>query len=210
MPIGRRIAGVIVVASLAVPAALGLPAAATACAPYTHMGDEDGFGLARGVIWAFAGHVVEEVPNPEVPGRPNAVVIEVGETIVGSLSQGRLRIEQDQGCDGFWYQTGDRVVAAIGRRPGLEPPFDGITNYNVAVWVIQGRAIDGTIRVPSIAGRVPRTERELRSLLAELPDTATIRREVPPEAPLPLLPFVAMGAILTAILTVRGIRRTKF
>ena len=189
MPIGRRIAGVIVVASLAVSAALGVPAAALACAPYTHMGDDDGFGLSRGVVWAFAGQVVEEVSNPEVPGRANAAVIEVRETIIGSLSQRRLRIEQDQGCDGFWYQAGDSVVAAIGRLPGLEPPFAGITNYNVAVWVIRDDAVDGTLRVPAIAGQLPETERELRSLLAELPDTATIQRSSPAESPTPLLPF---------------------
>lgn len=207
MHIGRRIAGVIVAATVAVSAALVAPTAAIACAPYTHVGDKDGFGLSRGVVWAFAGQVVEEMPNPELPDQPLAVVIEVRETIAGNRSQRRLRIEQDQGCDGFWYQTGDRVVAAIGRRPGLDAPFAGITNYNVAVWVIRDGAVDGTIRVPAIAGRVPETEHELRALLGELPDTATIKRGISGEMPLPLIPFVAMVVILTAVLTFRGVRR---
>jgi hypothetical protein len=171
------------------------------------MGDPDEFGLSRGAMWAFVGHVVEELPNPELPDQPLAVVIEVRETMVGDPSQRRLRIEQDQGCDGFWYQTGDKVIAAIGRVPGLEAPFAGITNYNVAVWVIRDGAVDATIRVPAIAGRVPETEGELRAWLADLPDTATIQRASPVETPLPLLPFVAMGAILTAVLTFRWVRR---
>ena len=209
MSIGRRIVAVIVLGSLAVSAVLMKPSATMACAPYTSMGDPDEFKLSRGVIWALAGQVVEEVPNPELPDKPNAVVIEVRETIVGGLSQRRLRIEQDSGCDGFWYQTGDSVIAAIGRSPGLEPPFAGITNYNVAVWVIRDGAVDGTIRAPSIAGRIPETERELRILLGSLPDTATTQRAIAVETPMPVWPFVTMGGILTAILTFRGVRRTR-
>lgn len=105
------------------------------------------------------------------------------------------------------YRKGDRVAAAIGLVPGIEPPFVGITNYRVAVWVIRDGAVDATIRVPAIAGRVPETERELRALLGGLPDTATIERASSDDAPLPLLPFVAMGALLTAVLTNRRFRR---
>lgn len=205
MAIGRRI--IIVLAAGVF--ALSAPASALACLPYTHNGDQDGFKLADGVRWAFVADVVDEVQNPEVPGRPQALVLEVREVLVGDVSLTRLRIEQDDGCDGFWYRKGDRVIAAIGQVHGIEPPFAGITNYNVAVWVIRDGAVDATIRVPAIAGRVPETERELRALLGDLPDTATIQRASSLETPLPLLPFVAMGAILTAVLTFRGVRRTS-
>jgi hypothetical protein len=208
VPIGRRI--IIVLAAGVF--ALSAPASALACLPYTHHGDEDGFKLADGVRWAFVADVIDDVQNPEVPDRPQAMVLRVRELLAGDVSLTRLRIEQDDGCDGFWYRKGDLVIAAIGRVRGIEPPFAGITNYNVAVWVIRDGAVDGTIRVPAIAGRVPETERELRALLGDMPDTATIQRASPVETPLPFLPFlpfVAVGAILTAVLTFRGVRRTS-
>jgi hypothetical protein len=204
MPIQRRL----VTLPAAIAFALMTAAPTLACEPYTWAEDQDEYRLPHGVQWAFSGEVVEEEPNPEVPDRPSAVVLEVGETFVGDVSQSSLRIEQDAGCDGFWYQTGDHVIAAIGRGPSLNPPFSGITNYNVAVWVIRDGDVDATIRAPSIAGRVPESERELRILLGNLPDTATMQRAIAVDAPMPVWPFVAMGGI-TAILTFRGVRRTR-
>ena len=206
MPIGRRIIIVLAVGVVA----LAAPASALACLPYTHNGDEDGFRLADGVRWAFVADVIDEVQNPEVPDRLQAMVLEIREVLAGDVSLTRLRIEQDHGCDGFWYRKGDRVMAAIGQVPGIEPPFAGITNYNVAVWVIRDGAVDATIRVPArVAGRVPETERELRAWLGDLPDTSTIQRASPAKSPMPLLPFVGLGAILTAVLAFRGLRRTS-
>ena len=99
MTIPRRIA--IFLATAAV--ALAAPAAAFACEPYTFGDDQDQFRLSQGVQWAFAADVVEEVPNPEVPDRPMAVILEVRDAFVGDVSMPGLRIEQDDGCDGFWY-----------------------------------------------------------------------------------------------------------
>ena len=205
MPIQRRI--VAVLASVAF--ALVTAAPALACEPYTWADDQDGYRLSDGVQWAFSGQVVEEVPNRELPDRPNAVVIEVGETFVGDVTQSSLRIEQDDGCDGFWYQTGDHVIAAIGRGPGLTPPFSGITNYQVAVWVIRDGAVDSTVRAPWIAGRSPETERQLRLALAALPDTATIADVAAPASPSRAAVLLVLSGILTAIATFRGVRRTR-
>jgi hypothetical protein len=149
------------------------PSNVEACEPYTHLQEPDGFHLARGLRWAASAVVVEEIENPEIPDRPDAVILRIRETIVGDGSIGRLRIDQDDGCDGFWYRKGDAVIAAIGRDVGYRPPFDGITNYAVAVWVIKGENVDGRIAVPRIDGRSPTTVAQLRASLAGLPDTAT-------------------------------------
>lgn len=205
MTIRRRIA----VSVAACAFALAAPAASLACEPYTHADDEDWANLSDGVQWAFVGTVVDEVANPELPNHPQAMVIQVGETIAGGALLSRLRIEQDDGCDGFWYRKGDRVIGAIGHLPEVSALFTGITNYQVAVWVIRDGRVDGTVRVPSIAGRHPETERDVRMLLGNLPDTATIPPAISVEAPSPLMPFLAMGGILTASLTLRGLRRTR-
>ena len=65
------------------------------------------------------------------------------------------------------------MIAAIGRDVGYGPPFDGITNYAVAVWVVKGENVDKRIAVPRIDGRTPTTVAQLRAWLAGLPDTAT-------------------------------------
>lgn len=203
MSIRRRIALVLAAGICA----LSAPAAALACLPYTHHGQPDGFKLADGVRWAFVADVIDEVANPDVPHRPHAMMLEVRETIAGDVSVTRLRIEQDDGCDGFWYRKGDRVIAAIGQVPGIEPPFAGITNYAVAVWVIRDGAVDATIRDTLIGGRRPETERELRAVLAALPDTATIEAPTSPATPTRLAGwFVVMFGILTVTLGVRGFR----
>ena len=203
MSIRRRVALVFAVGVCALMA----PAAALACLPYTHHGEPDGFKLAGGVRWAFVADVIDEVEDPDVPDRPHAMVLEVRESIAGDVSVTRLRIEQDDGCDGFWYRKGDRVIAAIGRLPGIEPPFAGITNYAVAVWVIRDGAVDATIRETSIDGRHPATERELRALLASLPDTATTEAPTSQTTPTPVAAwFVVMLGILTVTLSVRGFR----
>jgi hypothetical protein len=204
MPIQRRLVTLLG----AIAFALVTAAPALACEPYTWAEDQDGYRLSHGVQWAFSGVVVEEEPNPEVPDRPSAVVLEVDETFVGDVSQSRLRIEQDAGCDGFWYQTGDHVIAAIGRGPGLTPPFSGISNYQVAVWVIRDGTVDATIRAPWIGGRSPRTERQLRAELGALPDTATVDGATAPTMRSPAVPLLAMAAILTGFLSLRRRQRT--
>jgi hypothetical protein len=83
------------------------PGNVEACEPYTILQDPDGFHLAHGLRWAASAIVVEEIENAETPGRPNAVILWIRETIVGDGSIGRLRIDQDDGCDGFWYRKGD-------------------------------------------------------------------------------------------------------
>jgi hypothetical protein len=205
MPIQRPL----LILLAAVAFALVTAAPTLACEPYTWADDQDGYRLSHGVQWAFSGEVVEEVPNPEVPDRPTAVVLEVSETFVGDVPQSSLRIEQDDGCDGFWYQTGDHVIAAIGRGPSLTPPFGGITNYQVAVWVIRDGAVDSTVRAPSIAGRSPETERQLRLALAALPDTSTLANVAAPASPPRAALFLALAAILTAVATVSVVRRTR-
>ena len=205
MTIQRRIA--IFLATAAV--ALAAPAASFACEPYTFEADQDQFRLSQGVQWAFAADVVEEVPNPEVPDRPMAVILEVRDAFVGDVSMPGLRIEQDDGCDGFWYQAGDRVIAAIGRGPGLSPPFSGISNYQVAVWVIRDGKVDATVRAPWVAGRSPQTERQLRAELAAMPDTATADAVAAPATPSSALALLAFAAILTAMFTSRSIGRPR-
>ena len=203
MTIQRRIAFFLAAAAIA----LAAPAASLACEPYTFGDDQDQFRLSHGVQWAFAGDVVEEVPNPEVPDRPLAVILEVRDAFVGDVSMPRLRIEQDDGCDGFWYQKGDRVIAAIGRRPGIMPPFSGISNYQVAVWVIRDGKVDATVRAPWIAGRSPQTERQLRAELAAMPDTATADALADQATPSTAMPLLALAAILTTMIASRRIRR---
>jgi hypothetical protein len=187
--------------------ALATPGATLACLPYTLSDEEDAFGLAKGIQWAAAGEVVEERSNPEVPDRPRSVVIAIRETITGPTFLTRLEILQDGGCDGFWYRTGDRVIAAIGSLPGIRPPFTGITNYGIAVWVVRNGVVDATIRVPLITGRSPTTERQVRSMLGELPDTATAGVGADAESlsrsPGPL--FVVLAGVLTALLAIRGL-----
>ena len=183
----------------------GLPTAAYGCLPYTHLQDPDGFHLARGLRWAASGVVVEEIENPEIPNRPNAMILRIRETIVGDRSIGRLRIDQDDGCDGFWYRMGDRVIAAIGTTPGVRPPFEGITNYTVAVWVIRDDGkVDSRIAVPMINGRTPSTEAQLRALLAGLPDTAT---DDPPDGASQDW-FVVVLTVATVIGAIAAWRRT--
>jgi hypothetical protein len=167
--IGRSVAAAVVSLTIWYIA----PGNVEACEPYTVLQDPDGFHLARGLRWAASAVVVEEIENPDIPDRPDAVILRIRETIVGDGSIGRLRIDQDDGCDGFWYRKGDAVIAAIGRDVGYRPPFDGITNYAVAVWVIKGEDVDGRIAVPRIDGRTPTTVAQLRAWLAQLPDTAT-------------------------------------
>ena len=100
---------------IAVVAALASASAVAACELYTF--DDTGFGLARGVAWAFRGHVVREVPGET--GRPEVVVIAVDRTLVGEGSGRELSVRQDDGCDGFWYGTGDSVIVAVARYPGF-------------------------------------------------------------------------------------------
>ena len=163
------LAGSLIAVALRVVA---LPTPVLACEPYTLMDNEDPFALAVGIQWAFAGEVVEEVLNPEIPDRPQAVVIRVVEDIMASGDLGQLRIEQDAGCDGFWYRMGERVIAAVGSLPGVHPPFAGITNYQVAVWVVEDGQV-ARLAAPdtraSVGGRTPATETELRGLLATAP-----------------------------------------
>jgi hypothetical protein len=205
MTIPRRL--VIPLAAIAVALAAAVPA--FACEPYTWAEDQDGYRLAHGVQWAFAGDVVEDVPNADTPNRPLAVVLKVRDTFVGDVSLSSLRIEQDAGCDGFWYEPGDHVIAAIGRGPGLDPPFSGITNYQVAVWVIRDGTVDTTVQAPWIGGRSPRTEHQLRAELAALPDTATLDAPTSRPTPLPAVPLLAMAAVLAVALTLRGVPRRR-
>jgi hypothetical protein len=205
MTIPRRL--VIPLAAFALALATAVPA--FACEPYTLAEDQDGYRLSNGVQWAFAGDVVEDVLNADSPTRPLAVVLKVTDTFVGDVSQSSLRIEQDNGCDGFWYEPGDHVIAAIGREHGLSPPFGGITNYQVAVWVIRAGTVDATVQAPWIGGRSPRTERQLRAELAALPDTSTVDDSAavrPLPAPSPVAPLFVMATILTLIVAFRGLR----
>ena len=167
--IGRYVATLIGLLAISV----GSPDPVRACEPYTILQEPDGFRLAHGLRWAASAVVVGEIKNPEIAGRPDAVILRIHETIVGDGSIERLRINQDNGCDGFWYQKGDIVIAAIRRDVRYRPPFDGVTNYGVAVWVIKGENVDGRIAVPRIDGRTPTTVAQLRAWLAGLPDTAT-------------------------------------
>ncbi len=157
-------------------ALLAIPGTAYACEPYTFGDEEDWFRLSDGLQWSFAGVVTDEISNPEIPDRPQAVDLRIDETLIGRVSLARLRVVQDAGCDGFWYRQGDRVIAAIGRMRGVRPPFEDITNYAVAVWVIRDGVIVpglGPHSRPWVAGQAPRTERQLRAWLLALPDTAT-------------------------------------
>jgi hypothetical protein len=208
-----RQAWLAVVGALALLAILG-PSDVAACQPYTLSGP-DAFGLRNGVQWAAAGVVSREIENRELPGRPLAVVLTITKSIEGDASIHALRIDQDAGCDGFWYRLGDHVIAAIGnvqigvvpaRRNPLRPPFRGITNYAVAVWVIRDGRIDGHERAPDIDGRVPTTEQQLLALLAALPDTSTISGESSTtEAPISVV-ILSISAVLGAAI---GWRRSQ-
>jgi hypothetical protein len=169
--------------TLAVAALLGSAVAAAACEPFTF--DDTGFGLERGIQWAFTGSVVREEPNEET-GRPNAVVIRVDKVLAGRHASRELRIQQDDGCDGFWYRLGDRVVVAVPFHPGfahapspsdrLRAPFENVTNYVIAVWVLDGERVvvgPGPHSWPAINGHSPKTFSKLEAALARLPDTST-------------------------------------
>jgi hypothetical protein len=206
----------VVFALCAAMALLAVPSAALACAPYTFSDEEDGFRLSNGIQWAFAGVVAEEIPNAELPDQPRAVALDVEETIAGSVNLGRLWIEQDMGCDGFWYRKGDRVIAAIGRLPDVRPPFVGITNYQVAVWVVAaGELVDASPATgphwrPWVDGRAPESAKQLRTLLLAAPDTATDTIRATPSTGSPdpwtvVLPIVA--AVLGLTLAARRFAR---
>lgn len=168
---------------IAVVAALASASAVAACELYTF--DDTSFGLERGVAWAFQGHVVREVSGET--GRPEVVVIEADRTLVGEGSGRELSVRQDDGCDGFWYGTGDSVIVAVPRYPGfiadpvpadrLRPPYDGVTNYLVAVWVLDGQRVipgEGPHSWPAVNGIRPETADEVVSALSGLPDTASV------------------------------------
>jgi hypothetical protein len=181
----RRLHRSLVVALIAL---IATAPAALACETYT-FGNND-LGLDRGVAWAFEGTVASEEANPDtdvvVADRPLAVTIRVDRAIVGHAAVSELRIEQDPGCDGFWYRLGDHVVAAVPRyqpflaqpttSAALRPPFPHITNYSVAVWVIDGsRVATGTAPHSDlmIGGRTPRTLDQLIASLRGTPETST-------------------------------------
>jgi hypothetical protein len=210
---------------------VALPTPVLACEPYTLSENEDPFALAKGIQWAFAGEVVEEVPNPDIPDRPQAIVIGANELIVGSGDLAKLRIEQDDGCDGFWYRKGERVIAAVGSLPGVHPPFAGVTNYQVAVWVLQDEQI-ARLGAPdtraSVGGRTPTTETELRGLLAVAPtasapagSAAGVAPTATPPAPIRAIPrdnaapvvvlliAIAIAAGIGALLAGRWIARRR-
>jgi len=173
---------VLIALPIAVTALLASASAVFACLPYTF--DDTGFGLERGVAWAFQGRVVHEVPG--ATGLPATVVIAVDRTLVGEGSGLELSVRQDDGCDGFWYGTGDSVIVAVPRYPGfiadptpsdrLRPPYDGATNYLVAVWVLDGQRVvpgEGPHSWPAVSGLRPKTVDEVVGTLRGLPDTST-------------------------------------
>lgn len=208
---------------------VALPTPVLACEPYTLSENEDPFALEEGIQWAFAGEVVEEVPNPDIPDRPQAIFIRADEVIAGSGELGQLRIEQDAGCDGFWYRKGEKVIAAVGSLPGVHPPFAGITNYQVAVWVLKDEQVARLVAPDtraSVGGRTPATAAELRGLLAGAPaasapagsgalvaPTATTpppNGAIPSEnlAPVAVL-FIAIAAGLGALVVGRWLARRR-
>lgn len=180
----RRVLGPVVAAGVLAAAASGASVGAVlACEPYTF--DDDGFGLERGIAWAFEGRVVREIAGEAGQG-PVAVIIEVDRTLTGEASGGELSIAADTGCDGFWYGAGDEVIVAVPRYPGflaepgpadrLQPPYAGASDSLVAVWVLDGERVvpgDGPHLWPTIGGIQPRTAADVRSALLGLPDTAT-------------------------------------
>jgi hypothetical protein len=208
---------------------VALPGPVLACEPYTLSENEDPFALAEGIQWAFAGVVVEEVPNPDIPDSPQAIVIGTDDVIVGSGDLGKLRIEQDAGCDGFWYRKGERVIAAVGSLADVHPPFAGITNYQVAVWVIQDGQVT-RLAAPdtraSVGGRTPATEAELRALLTAAPAASApagspvaVAPTATPESPTGAIPgdtaaplavlLVAVAAGLGALVVGRWLARRR-
>lgn len=168
--------------ALAVVALLASASAVMACETYTF--DNTAFRLENGIAWAFRGHVVREVIG-EIG--PTTVVIAVDRTLMGDASGRELSINQDAGCDGFWYHTGDSVIVALPRYPWFladptqgepfRPPYPGLTNYSAAVWVLDGDRVvpgdDGPHSWPAINGTSPRTVDALIRALRTLPDTAT-------------------------------------
>ena len=165
-------------AALAGVALLVSATAVIACETYTF--DNTEFRLEHGIAWAFRGHVVREVIG-EIG--PTTVVIAVDQTLMGEASGSELSILQDAGCDGFWYGTGDLVIVALPRYPWfplgepLRPPYQGLTNYMAAVWVLDGDRVvpgdDGPHSWPALNGTSPRTVDALIRVLGTLPDTAT-------------------------------------
>jgi hypothetical protein len=174
----------LIVTAVLVLAVLAAPSSVAACEAYTF--DDDQFGLERGVQWAFEGHVLTADLNAET-GQPTSVTIRVDSTLRGDPAQPDMTILQDNGCDGFWYRKGDDVVVAVPYQPGLaampsartrlRPPFERVTNYQVAVWVLDGDRVVtglGPHSWPEIEGRHPRSRSELRIALARLPDTSAV------------------------------------
>ena len=188
---------------------------ALACETYTFSDEEDWFGLSRGVQWAFTGTVDQAIPNPELPDKPTGMVLHVRETIAGSPVASTLTVAQDAGCDGFWYEPGDRIVAAVGRqRNGPQPPFDGITNYSVAVWGIRDGRVSALDRLHGqvlIDDVIPTTELQLKRLLAALPatDTPPPAPDDPMQRPMAMLGLL-MASGVAAWLANRTLSRRRF
>lgn len=188
-------------AALAGVALLVSATAVMACEPYTF--DNTEFRLEDGIAWAFRGHVVREVIGET--GRPTMVDIAVDQTLKGEASGSELSIRQDDGCDGFWYGTGDLVIVALPRYPWfladptlgppLRSPYQGLTNYMAAVWVLDGDRVvpgdDGPHSWPAINGTSPRTVDALIRVLGTLPDTATASLSTGTHAKSWLVPLVA-------------------
>ena len=202
---------------IAIVAVLASSSTAFACLTYTF--DDTGWGLERGVAWAFQGHVVREVSGEET-GRPEVVVIEVDRTLVGEGSGRELSVRQDDGCDGFWYGTGDSVIVAVARYPGFiadpgpadrrRPPYDGLTNYEVAVWVLDGQRVipgEGPHSWTAVNGIRPETADEVVSALRRLPDTATASVSAPDPDASWLVP--ALAGTLSCALTFWAMSRPR-
>jgi hypothetical protein len=209
-----RVSSSLAAVAVAILALLAGAGAAVACLPYTFSDDE--WQLERGVRWAVVGTVVRDEANPELPARPDAMIIAVERTIVGRPGTTVLRIEQSDSCDGFWYRPGDPVVVALPvydhwhnpPRP-LPTPLAGLENDAVAVWVLDGERIVERGRSPMIDGRRLRSLDELVAALTRLPDTA---REAPGPGPAGLpgeaLGVLAAGAI-AALATLRRLDRGR-
>jgi hypothetical protein len=214
----RRVLGPVVAAGVLAAAASGASVGAVlACEPYTF--DDDGFGLERGIAWAFEGRVVREIAGEAGQG-PVAVIIEVDRMLTGEASGGELSIAADAGCDGFWYGAGDEVIVAVPRYSGflaepgpadrLRPPYAGASDSLVAVWVLDGERVvpgDGPHSWPTIGGIQPQTAADVRSALLGLPDTATDRSATSTLSPRMAGPTIDRVVVLLVVfLSALGIR----